>query len=137
MMRGVLAATAAWGQPMPSLADPPGVSPLLGAALWVQNLVVGPVATVVAVIAVAAVGLMMLTGRLNVRRGGVVLCGCFILFGASGIAAGIRGAAIAGGLGSARSASEPRVMEQPRPALVPTSQPPNQDLYAGASVPPR
>jgi type IV secretion system protein VirB2 len=53
----------------------------------------GTVATVAAVIAVAAVGFMMLTGRVNWRHGAVVVLGCFILFGAASIVAGIRGAA--------------------------------------------
>jgi len=42
---------------------------------------------------VAAVGLMMLTGRLNWRMGVTVILGCFILFGASAIVAGIKQAA--------------------------------------------
>ena len=45
------------------------------------------------VIAVAAVGFMMLTGRLNWRYGATVILGLFILFGAAGIVAGIRQAA--------------------------------------------
>jgi len=38
---------------------------------------------VVAVIAVASVGFLMLTGRINWRYGAVVILGCFILFGAA------------------------------------------------------
>ena len=53
----------------------------------------GNVATTAAVIAVAAVGFMMLTGRLNWRYGITVVIGCFILFGATSIVAGIRAAA--------------------------------------------
>ena len=41
-------------------------------------------------IAIAAVGFMMLTGRLNWRYGATVILGCFILFGAGAIVAGIR-----------------------------------------------
>jgi type IV secretion system protein VirB2 len=51
------------------------------------------VATAVAVIAVAMVGFMMLTGRMNWRMGGTVVLGCFILFGATTIVAGIQAAA--------------------------------------------
>ena len=36
---------------------------------------------------------MMLTGRLNWRYGATVILGCFILFGAAAIVAGIRTAA--------------------------------------------
>ena len=56
----------------------------------------GTVATVAAVIAIAACGFMMLTGRMNWRYGATVILGCFILFGAASIVAGIR--QTAGGL---------------------------------------
>jgi type IV secretion system protein VirB2 len=36
----------------------------------------------------------MLTGRINWRHGAVVIIGCFILFGAVSIVAGIRSAAV-------------------------------------------
>jgi len=74
-------------------ADPQGSGPILAALLWLQGTLLGNVATAVAVMAVAAVGLMMLTGRLNWRMGVTVILGCFILFGASAIVAGIRQAA--------------------------------------------
>ena len=44
-------------------------------------------------IAVAMVGFMMLTGRMNWRFGATVIIGCFILFGAGTIVAGIQSAA--------------------------------------------
>jgi type IV secretion system protein VirB2 len=47
----------------------------------------------VAVIAVAMVGFMMLTGRMNWRFGATVILGCFILFGAASIVAGIQSTA--------------------------------------------
>ena len=50
----------------------------------------------VAVIAVAVVGFMMLTGRMNWRYGASVILGCFILFGAASIVAGIQSAAGSG-----------------------------------------
>lgn len=56
----------------------------------------GSVATAVAVIAVASVGLMMLTGRMNWRFGATVIIGLFILFGAGAIVAGIRTVATGG-----------------------------------------
>ena len=74
-------------------ADPQGSGPILAALLWLQGTLLGSVATAVAVMAVAACGLMMLTGRLNWRMGVTVILGCFILFGASAIVAGIRQAA--------------------------------------------
>ena len=77
-------------------ADPAGSSPLIAALDWVQGTLLGNLATTAAVIAVAAVGFMMLTGRMDWRRGLTVIVGCFILFGAASIVAGIRAAA--GGL---------------------------------------
>lgn len=76
--------------------DPQGSGVLLGAVNWLQGTLLGTVATTVAVIAVAAVGFMMLTGRINWRHGATVILGCFILFGAASIVAGIQAAAVAG-----------------------------------------
>jgi type IV secretion system protein VirB2 len=45
------------------------------------------------VIAVAFVGFMMLTGRMNWKHGITVIIGCFILFGAATIVGGIQSAA--------------------------------------------
>jgi type IV secretion system protein VirB2 len=85
----VLASLAASTAQAQSL-DPAGSNVIVGALSWLQGTLLGTVATVAAVIAVAAVGFMMLTGRLNWRYGGTVILGCFILFGASAIVAGIR-----------------------------------------------
>lgn len=74
-------------------ADPAGSSVIVDAVNWLQGTLLGTVATVVAVIAVAAVGFMMLTGRINWRHGASVILGCFIVFGAASIVAGIRSAA--------------------------------------------
>ena len=70
--------------------DPAGSGAISGAMGWLQGTLLGTVATVAAVIAVAGVGFMMLTGRLNWRYGATVILGCFILFGAGAIVAGIR-----------------------------------------------
>lgn len=73
--------------------DPAGSGPILGAVDWLQGTLLGNVATAVAVIAVAAVGFMMLTGRINWKYGATVVLGLFILFGAASIVGGIRSAA--------------------------------------------
>ncbi len=73
--------------------DPAGSNVLLSGVDWLQGTLLGNVATAVAVMAVAACGFMMLTGRLNWRHGATVILGCFILFGAGAIVGGIRGAA--------------------------------------------
>ena len=73
--------------------DPAGSGVIVSAVNWLQGTLMGTIATVVAVIAVASVGFMMLTGRINWRHGAVVILGCFILFGAASIVAGIQSAA--------------------------------------------
>jgi type IV secretory pathway VirB2 component (pilin) len=75
------------------VADPSGSGPILSALTWIQNTLMGTVATTAAVIAIAAVGFMMLTGRIDWRRGLTVILGAFIIFGAAAIVAGIRAAA--------------------------------------------
>ena len=77
-------------------ADPAGSGAIVGAVHWVQSTLLGTVATVVAIIAVASVGYMMLTGRMNWRYGATVILGCFILFGAASIVGGIQSAALVG-----------------------------------------
>jgi len=79
-----------------SYSDPAGSGVLISAVDWLQGTLLGTIATVVAVIAVATVGFMMLTGRINWRYGVTVILGCFILFGASSIVAGIHSTATLG-----------------------------------------
>ena len=74
-------------------ADPQGSGPVVNALAWLQGTLLGSVATAIAVMAVAAVGFMMLTGRINWRFGATVIIGVFILFGATTIVAGIQSAA--------------------------------------------
>lgn len=79
-----------------TLADPAGSGVVVSAVQWLQGTLLGTLATVVAVIAVAAVGFLMLTGRINWRYGATVILGCFILFGAASIVAGIQSTATLG-----------------------------------------
>lgn len=74
-------------------SDPAGSGAIVSAVNWLQGTLLGTVATVVAVIAIASVGFMMLTGRINWRHGGTVILGCFVLFGAASIVGGIQSAA--------------------------------------------
>lgn len=78
------------------IADPAGSGVLVSAVRWLEGTLLGTIATVVAVIAVATVGFMMLTGRINWRYGATVIVGCFILFGAASIVAGIQSTASLG-----------------------------------------
>lgn len=76
--------------------DPQGSGPITAALGWIQGTLLGSVATAIAVIAVASVGLLMLTGRMNWRFGATVIVGLFIVFGAGSIVAGIRAVATGG-----------------------------------------
>jgi len=84
-----LAASPAWAQ----AGDPQGSGPIVAALGWLQGTLLGNVATAVAVIAVAMVGFMMLTGRMNWRFGATVIIGCFVLFGSAAIVSGIQSTA--------------------------------------------
>jgi len=79
-----------------TVGDPAGSGVLVSAVRWLQGTLLGTVATVVAIIAVASVGFLMLTGRINWRYGATVIVGCFILFGAASIVAGIQSTATLG-----------------------------------------
>lgn len=92
---GNLAAFPAYAQDL--AGDPAGSGVLVSAVRWLEGTLLGTIATVVAVIAVASVGFLMLTGRINWRYGATVILGCFILFGAASIVAGIQSTATLGG----------------------------------------
>jgi type IV secretory pathway VirB2 component (pilin) len=120
-----------------SLADPPGSSVLLAAVSWLEGTLLGTVATTAAIIATAAFGFAMLSGRIDVRRGAAAVLGCFILFGAASIVAGIQ-ASLAGGPPAAPSPPPPpsaTPVIAPGAAAPPPA--PDYDPYAGASVPGR
>lgn len=122
---------------MDDLLDPPGSSPLVAAVDWLQGTLLGTVATTVAIIAVASVGYGMLTGRIDWRRGASIFLGCFIVLGASSIAAGIRSAAGAGE-GTLSYEAPPAAPQPARPITLPALSPPSPgaaDPYAGAAVP--
>jgi type IV secretory pathway VirB2 component (pilin) len=115
-----------------SLSDPSGSSVIVAAVGWIQGTLLGTVATTVAVIAVAWIGVLMLAGRTNFRHGLTVLAGCFVLFGASSIAAGIQASAEGGGVRAA-----PYIPPPPPAPLPPPVVRRNADPYAGAAVPSR
>lgn len=114
-----------------------GISAIASAVGWLKGALLGTFATTIAVFAVASIGFLMLTGRIDVRRGVQVVFGCFIVFGASTIANGISGV-ISGGAGApglAQSRPLPPPPLPPQPvAYQPTSSSPF-DPYAGAATP--
>lgn len=114
-----------------SLLEPSTSGPIARSVGWIESVATGSLASIVAVIAVAIVGMMMLSGRLEVRRGITVVAGCFLVFGANLIARGILGAVdrgVASQTATTTSAISP-LADTPKP----TPQP--YDPYAGASVP--
>lgn len=76
-----------------SLLAPTTSGPIERALAWIEGALFGQIAVILCVLAVAFVGALMLTGRLPVRRGMMVVIGCFILLGAPIIAAGVLNAA--------------------------------------------
>ena len=119
-----------------SLADSPAGSSVLVAAIsWLQDLLLGTVATSIAVIAIAAIGFGMLTGRVNIRHGATVVLGCFILFGASTIVNGLRYAASGVGGDTAPPVVVVAPPSPPPPHVQSSGVPAPYDPYAGASVP--
>ena len=64
----------------------PGGQSVAAAAEWIEMLLTGRLATVIAVLAVAFLGYGMLYGRVSQRRALQVVLGCFVLFGSSAIA---------------------------------------------------
>lgn len=113
-----------------ALSDPAGTSSIVSAANWVEQVLLGTSATLVAVLAVAAVGLLMLSGRVHTQRGVTVVIGCFVLFGAPVIAAGLQSMG-GGGPGPPQVAMAP--VEVPA-VLQELPVPSDYGPYAGASV---
>jgi len=111
------------------LFDAPG-SPALGSASdWITGTLFGTLAVSLCVIAVAIVGLMLMSGRLAIRDGVRVAVGCFVLLGAPVIAAGLRSAANEAAPMGITQVVTP-VLAAPPPPLPPS----NYDPYAGASL---
>jgi type IV secretion system protein VirB2 len=93
LVAGLIGAAAGRARAQSVQLDPAGSDVILNAVTWLQGTLLGNVATALAVIAVGATGLLMLTGRIDWRRGATVILGCFIVFGAAAIVAGIRSVA--------------------------------------------
>lgn len=113
-------------------ANPPAANGSGGsvsaASSWLTALLGGEAALLVATLAVALLGFVFLSGRLEWRRAGFVVLGISLLFGASSIAAGLMG------IGGAPVGSS---IDVPLPPPAPPTEMPSAmaDPYAGASVP--
>ncbi len=90
----------------------------------------GEVAVIIAIIAVALVGLAFLTGRIEVRRAALVILGCAVVFGAPRIAGGLLEA------GAGNSANPGPVRDRVRSAEAERGELPPADYnpYAGAAL---
>ena len=114
-----------------SLFDKP-VQPMLGAASeWTQGMLGGSLATSLCVIAVAILGLLLLTGRLHFRRSIEVVLGCFLLLGAGLLATELQ--QLGQGVAGEQTAGGEQIIV---PQAPPTQPPPpaHYDPYAGASL---
>jgi type IV secretory pathway VirB2 component (pilin) len=106
--------------------------PVLGAAgEWTQGLLGGTLATALCVIAVAILGFLLLSGRLQVRRSVEVVLGCFLLLGAGLLAVQLQQLASGAGRASVASTEQIIVSEY---AESPELPPAEYDPYAGASL---
>lgn len=106
------------------------------AVQWLEGTLLGTLATTVAVIAVACVGLLLVSGRVDVRRGAQVIFGCFIIFGASSMAAGIMRMVDNGDAAPALTPAPPPPPLPLRATTAPVKAAP-YDPYAGAALPTR
>jgi type IV secretory pathway VirB2 component (pilin) len=109
------------------------LSSLDGAIQWAVHVLTGSIGTFIAVLAVAGIGLMLLSGRVPARRAIGTIIGCFILFGS---------ATIATALVDASQGDRTVAVVDPLPVTIPSPAPPprpapSYDPYAGASVPTR
>ena len=110
-------------QPDPLLQ--PSASAIVSAVQWVETILVGGLATPIAVLAVAGLGFGLLEGRLAPRQALRVVLGCFILFGAP---------TIVGALQAAISSSVPSVVVEPAPVVpVVPSAPANPNSRKGGN----
>lgn len=100
---------------------------LTSAGDWVAGLLQGQLALTAAILAVAVVGLLMLTGQTDWRGAIKTTLGIAIVFGAPSLAAGLLN------LPETESVS---ALTSPPPTPPPTSMPATMaDPYAGASLP--
>lgn len=115
----------------PNLTDPPPTGVFSAAASWISAVLFGPLATTIAIIAIAWIGFAMLSGRIDIRRGLAVVFGCFLLFGAQGVAEGLRE--------SAQESHQVQAGKTPPPpayanASDQSKKPNGYDPYAGAAI---
>ena len=70
--------------------NPSGSGVIAEAIDWLTGTLLGNVATGIAILAVAVIAILLMTGRIEWGRAALVVIGIFILFGAVSIVSGIR-----------------------------------------------
>lgn len=112
--------------PILTLTESPSQSSILAAIVWLRTLVSGPIAAAIGTIAVAAVGLSLLGGRLDMRRAGLAVIGLFLVFGSSQIARSL----------AENPSTTVETFPSPQPATPFLAGPPSNDYdpYAGATM---
>lgn len=111
-----------------NLFEPDSDAAVTSSINWINSVLFNEIAVVLCVLAVAFLGGLMLLGRLPVRSGLRIIIGCFVLFGAPIIAAGLVGLSQEGQNAGPQVAQLPE--SSPRDQLPPSDYNP----YAQASV---
>ena len=104
-------------------------TPIGNSANWLTTVVLGELAIALCIIAVAIIGLLLMSGRLAIRRGALVALGCFIVLGAPILASAFVNVAETGRTSDGYRSASP-VKREPARNLPPSS----YDPYAGASM---
>lgn len=102
---------------------------LRDATMWFDTVLAGPLVLAICSIAIAVLGLAMLSGRFETRRGAAIILGCFLILGASTIANGLVGRSTA-----STAAAEASIAITPQPQLPRRNDRKVDDPYAGASL---
>jgi len=105
---------------------------LAASVQWLAAVMTGSVAMAIAVIAVAAMGLAMMSGRINLRGSAATILGCFVVFGAPSLAHAFLA------LAATVPEGPPPAERSPEPATYPLQQSgvsKSDDPYAGAAMP--
>ena len=94
MMKRCLALPAALlptGAAAQSISPNPSGSDVIADAIgWLTGTLLGNVATGIAILAIAILAILLMTGRIEWGRAALVIIGIFVLFGAATIVGGIR-----------------------------------------------
>ncbi|MDZ4058033.1 MAG: TrbC/VirB2 family protein [Polynucleobacter sp.] len=107
------------------------ISALVEAVQWAVAALTGSLATAAATLAVASFGYLVFMGQMDLRRAAQVILGCFILFSAPKIAAGLIGLGTLSPNGHVESTLPPSIK---LPSLPQPNSHPTHDPYAAAAI---